>query len=243
VDLVFADDPAIEARATGRTAEGNYVLEVPSASTAMEILNRLGRMPLPPYIRREKDHDPRDEMDRDRYQTIFAANPTAVAAPTAALHFTEELFAQLDRRQIERAFVTLDVGPGTFKPLTSDTLNEHVMHRESYTITPEAAAAINRAKSAGRRIVAVGTTSARVLESQPADQPIAPHAGSTEIFIYPPYQWKWVDALVTNFHLPRSTLIALVAAKVGLDEQRRIYAQAIAMRYRFFSYGDAMLVE
>jgi S-adenosylmethionine:tRNA ribosyltransferase-isomerase len=139
--------------------------------------------------------------------------------------------------------VTLHVGLGTFKPVTAERLEEHAMHVEAYTIPPEAAAALNRAKADGRRIVAVGTTSARVLESQPAVEGFEAKTGETGIFIYPPYEWKHVGALVTNFHLPRSTLIALVAAMVGLNEQRRTYREAIERRYRFFSYGDAMLVE
>ena len=139
--------------------------------------------------------------------------------------------------------MTLHVGLGTFKPVTAHQLSEHVMHREAYTVGADAADALNRAKREGRRIVAVGTTSARVLESQPADRDFQPTVAETEIFIHPPYAWRHVGALVTNFHLPRSTLIALVAALVGLDEQRRIYETAIDERYRFFSYGDAMLVE
>ena len=243
VELTFADDESLRATAIGRTPDGNYVLQVQTSEPAIAVLNRLGRMPLPPYIRRDKDHDARDDADRQRYQTVFAKTATAVAAPTAALHFTQRVFDELDAKGVERAFVTLDVGLGTFKPLTSDTLEGHVMHRESYTIGDAAATAINRAKAEGRRVVAVGTTAARVLESQPADEPIVAKVDSTAIFIYPPYRWRFVDALVTNFHLPRSTLIALVAAMVGLDEQRRIYAEAIRERYRFFSYGDAMLIE
>ncbi|HEV7301755.1 MAG TPA: tRNA preQ1(34) S-adenosylmethionine ribosyltransferase-isomerase QueA [Tepidisphaeraceae bacterium] len=243
VPLTFADEPTLTAQAVGRMVDGNYVLRVDTTDRATDVLDRLGRMPLPPYIRRDKDHDARDAADRERYQTVFANRATAVAAPTAALHFTPELLAELDARGVQRACVTLDVGLGTFKPLSSDTLEAHAMHRETYAISPQAAVAINLAKQERRRVIAVGTTSARVLESQPSGQPIQPVSGSTAIFIYPPYEWRYVDAMVTNFHLPRSTLIALVAAMVGLDEQRRIYATAIAERYRFFSYGDSMLVE
>lgn len=243
IELTFADDESMRATAVGRTEEGHYRIKVQTTEPAIAVLNRLGRMPLPPYIRRDKEHDARDDADRQRYQTVFANAPTAVAAPTAALHFTQDLFAKLDAKGIERTFVTLDVGLGTFKPLSSDTLEGHVMHRESYTIGESAATTINRAKSNGRRVIAIGTTAARVLESQPANEPIVAKADSTAIFIYPPYQWRFVDAMVTNFHLPKSTLVALVAAMVGLDEQRRIYAEAIRERYRFFSYGDAMLIE
>lgn len=243
VELAFGDDESLLATAIGRTTEGNYRLQVHTTEPAIAVLNRIGRMPLPPYIRRDKDHDARDDADRQRYQTVFAKAATAVAAPTAALHFTQAIFDTLDAKGVERTFVTLDVGLGTFKPLSADTLDGHVMHRESYTIPPDAATVINRAKVEGRRVIAVGTTAARVLESQPAGEPIVARTDSTAIFIYPPYKWRFVDALMTNFHLPKSTLIALVAALVGLDEQRRIYTEAITKQYRFFSYGDAMLIE
>jgi S-adenosylmethionine:tRNA ribosyltransferase-isomerase len=241
--LHFVDAPSITATVV-RTAEaGEHEIQLSTPEPAARMLERIGRMPLPPYIKRDKGHDPRDAADRARYQTVYANAPGAVAAPTAGLHFTEELLAELNARGIERTFVTLHVGMGTFKPVTADTLEAHAMHSESYEITPTAADAINRAKPQGRRVIAVGTTSARVLESQPADEPIRAKQEATSIFIYPPYRWKNVDAMITNFHLPRSTLIALVAALVGLDEQRRIYREAIDREYRFFSYGDAMFIE
>ena len=222
---------------------GEYEIAFESPTSAIEVLNRIGRMPLPPYIKRHKGSDARDEDDRQRYQTVYAKTPGAVAAPTAGLHFTPELFERLDRAGIERAFVTLHVGLGTFKPVTSDTLDAHQMHSEAYSLSRAAADALNRAKAEHRRIVAVGTTSARVLESQLADEPFIENTDETSIFIYPPYRWKHVGAMITNFHLPRSTLIAMIAALVGLDEQRRLYQVAIEQRYRFFSYGDAMLIE
>ena len=200
-------------------------------------------MPLPPYIKREKDRDVRDDEDRARYQTVFATHSGSVAAPTAGLHFTDPLLRELDGRGVQRARVTLHVGLGTFKPVTADALDAHEMHEETYSIDARAADLLNHAKREGRRIIAVGTTAARVLESQPADEKFSAKVGATRIFIYPPYDWRHVDALITNFHLPRSTLIALVAAKVGLDEQRRIYREAIDHRYRFFSYGDASFLE
>ena len=222
---------------------GDYRVSILPPEPAAALLERVGRMPLPPYIRREKEHDARDALDRERYQTVFAREAGAVAAPTAALHFTDDLLRSLDLRGIARTFVTLHVGMGTFKPVTAQRLADHAMHRESYSISPDAAAALTAAKQEGRRIVAVGTTAARVLESQPGGNAFEPRSGETGIFIYPPYVWKHVGALVTNFHLPRSTLIALVAALVGLDEQRRIYRDAIEQRYRFFSYGDGMIIE
>ncbi|HEY7088582.1 MAG TPA: tRNA preQ1(34) S-adenosylmethionine ribosyltransferase-isomerase QueA [Tepidisphaeraceae bacterium] len=241
--LQFADAPERYASVAAKLDEGQYQLRVESSEQALSLLARIGRMPLPPYIKRDKDHDARDDFDRERYQTVYAKTSGSVAAPTAGLHFTEPLLQALDDRGIERAFVTLHVGLGTFKPITADCLKDHIMHVESYTIDDRAADALNRAKHDNRRIIAVGTTSARVLESQPEDLRFEPKTSETSIFIYPPYRWKHVSALITNFHLPRSTLIALVAAMVGLDEQRRLYQLAIERRYRFFSYGDAMLIE
>jgi S-adenosylmethionine:tRNA ribosyltransferase-isomerase len=241
--LTFADAPEVCIAITGQHEEGEFSVQVnPPAAAAVELLQRVGRMPLPPYIKREKHHDERDEFDRGRYQTVYAKRPGSVAAPTAGLHFTAELMKELEARGVERTFVTLHVGMGTFRPVTSDTLEGHRMHSEAYSISDVAAAAINRAKREGRRLIAVGTTAARVLESQDAGEIVAKR-GETRIFIYPPYRWSHVQGLVTNFHLPRSTLIALVAAFVGLEEQRRIYGVAIEQKYRFFSYGDAMLVE
>jgi S-adenosylmethionine:tRNA ribosyltransferase-isomerase len=241
--LQFDDELTLLASVVRTGDGGAYELEVGTAEPALQVLERIGRMPLPPYIKREKGRDDRDALDRDRYQTVFARSSGAVAAPTAALHFTDDLFQRLAHRGVERTFVTLHVGLGTFKPVTAIELSRHAMHREAYSIPAEAADALNRAKRDGRRIVAVGTTSARVLESQPADRPFQPTVGETDIFIYPPYAWRHVGALLTNFHLPRSTLIALVAALTGLDEQRRLYRTAIEHRYRFFSYGDAMFIE
>jgi S-adenosylmethionine:tRNA ribosyltransferase-isomerase len=222
--------------------DDEYVIDVATDLPALVLLSRIGRMPLPPYIKREKERDPRDEFDRQRYQTVYARAEGSVAAPTAGLHFTQEILNRLDSKGVQRVFVTLHVGLGTFKPVTAAILENHAMHTEAYTIPPDTAAAIDCAKREHRRIIAVGTTSARVLESQSAGA-IEPVSGETAIFIYPPYQWRHVDALITNFHLPRSTLIALVAAWVGMDEQRRIYAEAIAERYRFFSYCDASFLE
>ncbi len=241
--LHFADSPQVHARAIAKLEEGQYQLSVDSPEPATTLLASLGRMPLPPYIKRDKDHDQRDDFDRERYQTIYAKAAGSVAAPTAGLHFTDAILRQLGEAGLQRAFITLHVGLGTFKPVSADLLEDHIMHVESYSIDAHAAEMLNRAKRDGRRIIAVGTTSARLIESQPEDEPFAPKTSQTSVFIYPPYRWKHVAALITNFHLPKSTLIALVAALVGLEEQRRIYRTAIEQRYRFFSYGDAMLIE
>lgn len=240
-ELRLEGDDTTTFRIVDRVEAGEFRVSVEPAVDAAALLDRIGRMPLPPYIKRQKGRDDRDDMDRVRYQTVFAQQAGSVAAPTAALHFSPAILESLEALGVRRAFVTLNVGMGTFKPVSADTLEAHAMHTESYTIPAETADALNAAKADRRRVIAVGTTSTRVLESQPEGAIVAT-TGETGIFIYPPYRWKHVEALVTNFHLPRSTLIALVAAKVGLDEQRRIYAEAIGERYRFFSYGDAMFV-
>jgi S-adenosylmethionine:tRNA ribosyltransferase-isomerase len=242
MELRFADDAGVRVHVLERQSD-EYLIRVDPPEPALDLLGRLGRMPLPPYIKRSRDHDARDSIDAQRYQTVYACAPGSVAAPTAGLHFTPPLLCQLDAAGIERVTITLHVGLGTFKPVTAHTLEGHTMHEEVYQISPVAAEQLNRATAQGRRIIAVGTTSARVLESQPAGQPFAARNDRTGIFIYPPYRWQYVRGLITNFHLPRSTLIALVAAMTGLTRQRQIYDIAIRQRYRFFSYGDAMLIE
>ncbi len=236
-------DTEADAIVTENHGGGEYSIQIDPAEDAATLLGRIGRMPLPPYIRRGKEHDARDERDREHYQTVYARESGAVAAPTAGLHFTPELMTELDAKGVDRAFVTLHVGMGTFKPVSADTLEAHQMHSERYTISAQAADALNAAKRQAARIIAVGTTSARVLESQPDERRFEPTHSQTSIFIYPPYRWKHLGAMITNFHLPRSTLIAMIAALVGLEEQRRIYRTAIDERYRFFSYGDAMFIE
>jgi S-adenosylmethionine:tRNA ribosyltransferase-isomerase len=242
-ELTFDAEPKIGMEIRDSLGDGMHEVFVSSQESAAAILDRLGRMPLPPYIHRDKVHDQRDAADRERYQTVYASREGSIAAPTAGLHFTSKLLEELHSLGIERVNVTLEVGLGTFKPVSTQTLDEHKMHIERFIISAQAAQTLENARQDGRRIIAVGTTSARVLESQPAGVPFAPCAAETGIFIHPPYAWKHVSALITNFHLPRSTLIALVAAMVGLEEQRRIYAEAIAQRYRFFSYGDAMFID
>jgi len=190
-------------------------------------LDRVGHIPLPPYIQRSAD-----DSDRERYQNVFARQPGSVASATAGLHFTEELLATLPH-----AFLTLHVGPGTFMPVKTERITEHPMHEEAYEISGEAACKINAAS----RVVAIGTTTTRVLESQPPG-PLAAANGRTRIFIYPPYKFQHVDALLTNFHLPRSTLLMLVSAFGGYDLIREAYRQAVEQEYRFYSYGDCMLI-
>ncbi len=203
-------------------------------------LERLGHVPLPPYIRR-----PDDQADRERYQTVYARHPGAIAAPTAGLHLSEQLLADLAAAGVERTAVTLHVGIGTFKPVTAPLVSDHRMDRERYSISPTAAEALARARAGGRRIVAVGTTVVRTLEAAAAAHGSQPAAGdgSTDLFITPGFRFQVVDALLTNFHLPRSTLLMLVAAFAGRDRTFAAYQEALAQGYRFFSYGDAMLAE
>jgi S-adenosylmethionine:tRNA ribosyltransferase-isomerase len=211
-----------------------------SGAVLDEALHAVGHVPLPPYIASKRDDDARDVTD---YQTIFAREEGAVAAPTAGLHFTPELFAALDRAGIERHFVTLHVGAGTFLPVKADDTADHRMHAERGIVTAETASALNAVRARGRRLVAVGTTSLRLLESAATqDGRIEAWSGETAIFLTPGYRSKTVDILMTNFHLPRSTLFMLVSAFSGLDTMRAAYAHAIESGYRFYSYGDAGLL-
>ncbi|RFC67314.1 MULTISPECIES: tRNA preQ1(34) S-adenosylmethionine ribosyltransferase-isomerase QueA [Mesorhizobium] len=211
-----------------------------SGASLDEALHAVGHIPLPPYIAARRPDDDRDRMD---YQTIYADEEGAVAAPTAGLHFTPELFDRLDARGIKRCFVTLHVGAGTFLPVKADDTSDHHMHSETGRVSAQVAAQINAAKAEGRRIVAVGTTSLRLLESAvQADGSMAEWAGATDIFITPGYRFKTADALITNFHLPRSTLFMLVSAFSGMERMRTAYEYAIANGYRFYSYGDGSLL-
>jgi S-adenosylmethionine:tRNA ribosyltransferase-isomerase len=207
----------------------------------LALLERYGEPPLPPYIKRESGGA---RADAARYQTVYAARDGAVAAPTAGLHFTPELLAKLDAKGVERVTVTLHVGAGTFLPVKAERIKDHVMHAESGEISAAAAATLNQARREGRRIIAVGTTSLRVVESATDENGVVhPFAQDTAIFITPGYRFRAVDALLTNFHLPQSTLFMLVAAFMGLDQMRAAYAYAIANAYRFYSFGDASLLE
>ncbi|MGH6734550.1 MAG: tRNA preQ1(34) S-adenosylmethionine ribosyltransferase-isomerase QueA [Methyloceanibacter sp.] len=227
----------VEAR--GREGEVTLAFDFSDASLDQAI-HRLGAMPLPPYIASRRAGD---EQDRTDYQTLFARAEGAVAAPTAGLHFTERLMQALDARGISRHFVTLHVGPGTFLPVRSADTGGHVMHEETGTISAETAEALNAVKGKGGAIVAVGTTSLRLLESAAdAHGRLAPFFGATNLFITPGYRFRFVDRLLTNFHLPRSTLFMLVAAFSGLETMKRAYAHAVEQRYRFYSYGDACLL-
>ena len=209
-----------------------------SARTVADLLDKAGRVPLPPYIRREPDG-----ADRERYQTVYARAPGSVAAPTAGLHFTPGVLARLGARGIQLAELTLDVGPGTFLPIRDGEIERHQMHSETYFIAEPTARAVNSAKHNGRRVVAVGTTVVRALESATDDAGfLRAGPGKTSLFIQPSFRFHQVDALVTNFHLPKSTLLVLVSAFLGRERILAAYAEAMQLGYRFFSYGDAMLI-
>ena len=203
----------------------------------LQVLDRLGHMPLPPYIDREDDLG-----DRERYQTVFAERKGAVAAPTAGLHFDDELLQALEAKGIRKTFVTLHVGAGTFQPVRVDRIEDHHMHSEYLEVSEETCQAIAETRARGGRIVAVGTTAVRSLETAGKSGELRPYSGETDIFIFPGYEFQTVDVLVTNFHLPESTLLMLVSAFAGYDEIMNAYRVAVEQKYRFFSYGDAMLL-
>jgi S-adenosylmethionine:tRNA ribosyltransferase-isomerase len=237
----------IQALVVEKNAEGHRRIKFSGNGDILEAAWKVGEVPLPPYIERAGTSS-MDE-DRERYQTVFAEPAGSVAAPTAGLHFTRSLLERIEAMGVEICFVTLHVGLGTFAPVKSENVAEHTMHEERFELSAGSAEAINRARAAGRRVIAVGTTTLRVLETVAASAaPLTPARGRTRIFVYPPYKFRIVDALLTNFHLPRSTLVMLVSAFAapGRTEGREkiffAYAEAVRERYRFYSYGDAMFL-
>ena len=233
--LVFGDG-LLTAEVVDVVEEGNRLIQFHYDGIFEEILDQLGQMPLPPYITHQL-------KDKNRYQTVYAKNDGSAAAPTAGLHFTKELLEQVKAKGVNIAHVTLHVGLGTFRPVKVDDVEQHHMHSEFYQVDEEAAEKINRAKDSGHRVICVGTTSCRTIESV-ADETghLKPTSGWTEIFIYPGYKFKILDGLITNFHLPESTLIMLVSALAGREHVLAAYEEAVQERYRFFSFGDAMLI-
>ena len=223
-------------RVTGRE-DALFCLESPPGERFSDILADIGHIPLPPYIERDDNQD-----DIDRYQTVYASRDGAVAAPTAGLHFDESVLAKLDDLGIRRAEVTLHVGAGTFQPVRADDITDHHMHREYLEVERAVCDAVEETRSMGGRVIAVGTTAVRSLESASRNGGLAPFRGDTDIFIYPGYEFQCVDAMITNFHLPESTLLMLVSAFAGRESILAAYREAVAQRYRFFSYGDAMLL-
>ena len=233
--LVFGGG-LLRAQVLETVEEGNRLIRFEYQGIFEEVLDRLGEMPLPPYITHKL-------QDKSRYQTVYAKYEGSAAAPTAGLHFTRELLEQIERKGIHIVYVTLHVGLGTFRPVKEDNVLNHHMHSEYYQVTEEAAERINRTKAEGGRIICVGTTSCRTVESAAdADGRVVPGCGDTEIFIYPGYEFKVLDALITNFHLPESTLVMLVSALAGCEQVLAAYDEAIRERYRFFSFGDAMFI-
>jgi S-adenosylmethionine:tRNA ribosyltransferase-isomerase len=230
----------LEAEVLERGQFGERLLQFAPVDDFFAILDRIGHMPLPPYIRRDDA-----QQDRERYQTVFSDERGSVAAPTAGLHFTPKTLEAVTARGVEIARVTLHVGLGTFAPLRVDSLDEVKLHSERYTLSPATADALNRAIKENRRIVAVGTTVVRTLEHcalQAAGNPLKPHSGATEIFISPGFNFRLVRALLTNFHLPESSLLMLVSAFAGRDQVLAAYRRAVESKYRFFSYGDCMFI-
>ncbi len=235
MEISFGDGLLI-GKITDIVEEGNRLIEFSYEGVFEEILDRLGEMPLPPYITHKL-------QDRDRYQTVYAKYDGSAAAPTAGLHFTPELLAEIKAMGVRVAEVTLHVGLGTFRPVKEDEVLDHHMHSEYYEINQEACDIINDTKAKGGRVISVGTTSTRTLESAAvAGEPLTPKSGWTEIFIYPGYEFKVIDGLITNFHLPQSTLIMLVSALAGREHVLKAYETAVQEKYRFFSFGDAMFI-
>ncbi|MBP1904907.1 S-adenosylmethionine:tRNA ribosyltransferase-isomerase [Paenibacillus turicensis] len=235
-EIVFSDE--LTAIIEDESDMGGRVLKFSYQGIFNEILDRLGQMPLPPYIKEKLD-------DRERYQTVYSKHEGSAAAPTAGLHFTESLLQKIADMGVQITFITLHVGLGTFRPMSVDRIEDHVMHEEFYMLSKETAQILNETKARGGRIIAVGTTSARTLETvagQIGDGPVVETSGWTGIFIYPGYKFGLVDAMLTNFHLPKSTLVMLVSALAGREHVLAAYREAIEMRYRFFSFGDAMFI-
>jgi S-adenosylmethionine:tRNA ribosyltransferase-isomerase len=235
-EIIFGDG-LLTAVCTGESDHGGRVLEFKYKGIFYEVLDQLGEMPLPPYIKEQLE-------DRDRYQTVYAREPGSAAAPTAGLHFTESLLEEIKAKGVHIAFITLHVGLGTFRPVSVDNVMEHDMHAEFYMVTEGTAQLLNEVRQSGGRIITVGTTSTRTLETIAAANNGRFTAGSgwTSIFIYPGYEFKGIDGMITNFHLPKSTLIMLVSALAGRENILRAYNTAVAERYRFFSFGDAMFI-
>ena len=234
-EVIFSDD--LSCKVVDVKDDGNRIVEFYYEGIFNEILDRLGNMPLPPYIKEKL-------KDNEDYQTVYSKNPGSVAAPTAGLHFTKELLGKIEEKGVKLAYLTLNVGLGTFRPVNEDEITNHKMHSEFYTLSEETSKILNEAKSEGRRIIAVGTTSIRTLESvYKKNNKICADSGWTDIFIYPGFEFKVVDAIITNFHLPKSTLIMLIAAFTSKDIILDAYKDAVNKKYRFFSFGDCMFIK
>jgi len=236
-ETIVLDPGPLKLTLRGRL-NGHWLVEPSTSGSAFELLSQAGHIPLPPYIRKGKE----SEADRERYQTVFAKKDGSIAAPTAGLHLTSALFERLENRGIAIARVTLHVGLGTFEPIKAADPTQHPMHSEWGEVSADTVSEIQKCRANGNRVFAIGTTVTRALESASSKGELSPWRGDTTIFIYPPYRFRSIDGLVTNFHLPRTTLLMLVSAFAGSDLVRRAYEEAIEYEYRFFSYGDAMLI-
>jgi len=232
-NLLLEDGTELEVQ--GR--EGEFFCLRSAGAPLASLMQRMGHMPLPPYIER-----PDDETDLERYQTVYASRPGAVAAPTAGLHFDEALLDSLEKQGVRRTHLTLHVGAGTFQPVRAEQIEDHQMHAEYLEVPESVCQAVAETRARGGRVIAVGTTSVRSLETAAASGELRPFTGDSRIFIYPGYEFRVVDAMLTNFHLPESTLLMLVSAFAGIESIRAAYTHAVQNRYRFFSYGDAMLI-
>ena len=242
--VMFSEDPLLKADIIDYGNDGTRIVEFSYDGIFMERLEEIGSMPLPPYIERQSENE-----DRDRYQTVYCREEGSVAAPTAGLHFTEELLEKARAKGVELAYVTLHVGIGTFRPVKCENIEDHSMHFEEYHIDEKTSEIINRAKAEGRRVISVGTTSTRTVESaayfdeEKDCWQVRSGENSTGIFIYPGYEFRIIDSLITNFHLPKSTLLMLISALYDREKILEVYQEAIREKYRFFSYGDAMFIE
>ena len=242
-ERLYVDNNSISALLLDRTEESAWLVEFNIKNTTIkEHLHRIGGMPLPPYIKRAKNQNKLFSLDRERYQTVFAQKEGAIAAPTAGLHFTKDTLEKIQKREVEIGFVTLHVGLGTFLPIKREDIRDHLMHKEYYECSEEIIQRIKRTKELNRRVIVTGSTSCRVLETIARNDNSSQLSGWTNLFIYPPYNFKYVDVLLTNFHLPKTTLLLLVSAFAGRENVLNAYEIAKNKGYRFFSYGDCMMI-
>jgi S-adenosylmethionine:tRNA ribosyltransferase-isomerase len=241
-EYFYFDDKTLSAKLVDRHENGCWFIEFDQHINGKEFLKQKGEVPLPPYIKRDKKNEQRLSLDRERYQTVFAKNEGAIAAPTAGLHFDKDIFSKLREQGVETEFLTLHVGMGTFFPIKTENIQEHRMHKEYYECSDAIVRKVLETKKQKRRVIATGTTSCRVLETIARNGDAAQYSGWTDLFIYPPYTFNYVDALITNFHLPRTTLLLLVCAFAGRENILNAYEVAKREGYRFFSYGDCMMI-
>ncbi len=241
-ESLFFDDNSVKGKIIRKNEKGSWIIGFKNGKEFTQVLKKVGRTPLPPYIKRNLDNEPMRIMDEKCYQTVYAKEKGAIAAPTAGLHFTEELLEKIITKGIKIAYITLHVGLGTFKSIKEENFTQHTIHKEFYDIPKNSIDTINKAESLGKKIIATGTTTCRVLENVAGNGRIKESSGWTDLFIYPPYKFRLTDSLITNFHLQRTSLILLVSAFAGRENIISSYKAAVNLGYRFFSYGDCMLI-